>query len=223
MIINPYRFGVGGGDPYFASVSSLLHGEGADGSTTFTDVKGHTWTPAGNAQIDTAQFKYGAASMLFDGSGDYISGADSPEWDIAFPGDFTIEMFARRSGAGTGDRFLVSRGNGSVFLLRWNAAGNLQVFIGATLICTYAFAFTTNTWYHIAFTRSGSTVRLFVDGTQQASGSYGAPIGGTDPILIGGYVTGDYFAGHVDEFRFTNGVARYTANFTPPAAQFPDN
>ncbi len=56
---------------------------GADGSTTFTDSAtggSHTWTAYGNAQIDTAQNKFGGASGLFDGSGDYIDTPDSPDW-----------------------------------------------------------------------------------------------------------------------------------------------
>ena len=51
---------------------ALLHMDGADGSTTFIDESGKTWTRAGNAQIDTSQYKFGGASGLFDGSGDWV-------------------------------------------------------------------------------------------------------------------------------------------------------
>ena len=54
----------GGGDPYFANVSLLLHCDGSDASTTFTDSSsnGHTVTASNDAQIDTAQSKFGGAS-----------------------------------------------------------------------------------------------------------------------------------------------------------------
>ena len=75
MLIDAYRFGCGGGggtDPNFSSVTSLLHFDGVDASTTFTDVKGKTWTASGSAQLDTAQAKWGPSSLLL-GSGAYIS------------------------------------------------------------------------------------------------------------------------------------------------------
>ena len=55
---------------------SLLHFNGSDGSTTITDESGKTWTAYDNAQIDTAQSKFGGASMLLDGVGDYIKTTD---------------------------------------------------------------------------------------------------------------------------------------------------
>lgn len=64
---------------------SLLHMNGVDASTTFTDTASggtHTWTASGNAQIDTAQSKFGGASGLFDGNGDYIWSADCPDWAL---------------------------------------------------------------------------------------------------------------------------------------------
>lgn len=64
----------------------LLHSDGIDGSTNFTDVMGHAIFANGNAQIDTAQFKFGGASALFDGAGDGISVADSADW--YWDGDF---------------------------------------------------------------------------------------------------------------------------------------
>jgi hypothetical protein len=102
MMVNPYVLapagGGGGPDPNWANVVLLMGFEGADASTTFVDESsvGRTMTAIGNAQIDTAQFKFGAASGLFDGSGDVVTAADSADWDFG-SGDFTIEMFVRHS------------------------------------------------------------------------------------------------------------------------------
>jgi hypothetical protein len=78
----------------------LLHMNGSDASTTFTDNAfgglGHTWTANGNAQIDTAQSKFGGASGLFDGNGDYISTPDSDDFFFS-AGDFTFDTWVRLS------------------------------------------------------------------------------------------------------------------------------
>jgi hypothetical protein len=61
-------------DPYFSMVKLLLHMDGTSGSTTFVDNSpvGYTMTAVGNAQVDTANFKFGTGSLLTDGSGDYL-------------------------------------------------------------------------------------------------------------------------------------------------------
>ena len=87
-------------DAYFSDVVLLLHMGGTDGSTTFTDEKGHTVTANGDAQIDTAQSKFGGASALFDGSGDYLSVADSADFEFG-SSDFTIDGWVRLHGYAT--------------------------------------------------------------------------------------------------------------------------
>jgi len=82
-----------GNDAYTVS---LLQFDGSDGSTTFTDgATGgtHTWSASGNAQIDTAQYKFGQ-SGLFDGAGDKIVSDYSSDWNLG-SGDFTIDGFVR--------------------------------------------------------------------------------------------------------------------------------
>ena len=84
--------GAGGG----AQTVLLLHCDGTDGATTFTDSSdtSHTVTANGNAQIDTDQSKFGGASGLFDGTGDYLSIPDSADWDFG-TGDWTIDFLIR--------------------------------------------------------------------------------------------------------------------------------
>ena len=82
-------------DPYWANVVLLLHMDGTDGSTTFTDSSSYAraMTAAGNAQIDTAEFKFGTASGLFDGTGDSVQTPNGA--DFQFLGDFTVEAWVR--------------------------------------------------------------------------------------------------------------------------------
>jgi len=79
-------------DPYYNNVSLLLHGDGANGSTTIVDssTSPKTVTAVGNAQISTAQSKFGGASLAFDGAGDYLTIPDDSSFDFGF-NDFTIE------------------------------------------------------------------------------------------------------------------------------------
>lgn len=198
---------------------SLLHFDGSDGSTTFTDETGKTWTAVGNAQIDTAQSVFGGASGLFDGTGDYIQTADTSDFDFG-TGDFTID-FRLRPAAVSGWHGICSIGawtNGVFIELNGTA---VYVYINGT-----GFGFTpspvlaANTWYHIALTRSGTSLRCFVDGTQAGTTQTSAhDIQVSGVSKIGTSVDGDINA-WIDEFRILKGEAAWTAAFTPPASAY---
>ena len=79
---------------------ALLHMDGSDGSTTFTDESGTTWTANGNAQIDTAQSKFGGASGLFDGASDYLQTPYTADHNTG-TGDFTIDQWIRFNSVAT--------------------------------------------------------------------------------------------------------------------------
>lgn len=85
----------------------------------------------------------------------------------------------------------------------------------------------TNTWYHVAVSRQGTSLRAFIDGTQLGTtqtNSVNYVRVNSDPLYIGQYFAGSanrYLNGYIDDLRITKGLARYTANFTPPTAPFP--
>ncbi len=229
-------------DPYAANVvSSLLHFDGTDGSTTFTDVTGKTWTASGNAQIDTAQSKFGGASGLFDGTGDYVSTSANSAFDFG-TGDFTVEAWVRIAGnsaqsadASKRHALIFSVDNGSntipfelaIYGDSTTTGTGLQAYNGTT-----AFSVTgtvsQSAWHHIALCRSGTDMRFFLNGTQMgATQTTSANFGSASQVpRIGGRPFGSnynyYLNGWVDDLRVTKGVARYTANFTPPSAEFPN-
>jgi hypothetical protein len=216
-------------DPDFANVSLLLHGDGTNGSITITDSSPtpKTVTAVGNAQISTTQSKFGGASIAFDGTGDYLTVAEASSSFTFATDNFTIELWLYPSNL-----------NSLTIILDWrNAIGpqgdrptiyrngsNLVFFAGSDLI-TGASALTNQVFQHIALTKSSGSTRLFVNGTQVGSTysdskNYIAPQSGS--IYIGGLLNAFSTAGYIDDLRITKGVARYTSNFTPPAAQFPD-
>lgn len=220
------------GDPYFSSVSLLLHGEGADASTTFTDsgpLALSTSAVGGNAQIDTSQFKFGAASMQFDGTDDYINYAQNDAFQFG-TGDMTVEFWIRRNGnmaQWTGIMGGGISGNGSnKFDMQTNVASDNKLVTGMGSFKMVS-AIPNLTWTHIALTRASNILRWFIDGTLDAtSGTYS----NTFNTLGSGFAIGRNevngglaFNGWLDDIRLTKGVARYTAAFTAPTSPFPNN
>lgn len=223
----------GGGDPYFANVVALLHFDGTDASTTFTDVTGKTWTANGNAQLDTDQSKFGTASLLLDGTGDYISTPATADFNFASDA-FTLEGFMRPVlGA---DRSLLSNRGGTGtqgWAVEVRATGALwfRARVGGTFSNTFLASatglVTAGSWYHWAICRSGSSWWFFLDGVSVATATNADTLDylSPSPVQIGRSASSDEnpYSGHLDEYRITKGVARYTSNFTPPSAPFPDS
>jgi hypothetical protein len=185
-------------------------------------------TASGNAQVDTAQSKFGGASLLLDGSNDFVSFEHDSLISVG-NGDMTVEAWVRR--AATKLQCIAAKKPGagsSEWALFISAANQLigQAFSSSAAVIniTSTATLTINTWHHVAFTRSGTTWRIFVDGNLEASATESAATASNAlDMLIGrdlAFPARD-FNGHIDEFRFTAGHARYTATFTPPSAAFP--
>lgn len=224
--------GFGGRRSVVASIPSvlLMHMDGSNGSTTFTDEYSHTFTAAGNAQISTAQSQFGGASGLFDGTGDYISASDSADW--YWDADFTIEAWLYPTNLSPAAAYAVisqSSGADNEVTIAINTSGQLYIRRetgGASSQLASTTALTLNTWQHVAIVRSGSTVTFYKDGTANGSGSWTGNADQTSSLYIGGYwyagsfLSGRYYFGYIDELRITKGTARYTGNFTPSASAF---
>lgn len=226
-------------DPDFASVELLLHMDGSNGSTTFTDSSsnGLSVTASGNAQISTTEGKFGGASGLFDGNNDYLSVSDS---GLAFgTGDFTIELFFYRVGdtavnnissAQLLDFRTPSLSSEVLVYVAGSAAAagtvkGLTFYAGAERIQTSS-SVSDNTWHHAAIVRSSGTTTMYLDGVSAGTWADSSNYTSTAATIGGRFadVSGDYrsWNGYIDELRITKGVARYTANFTPPTAAFLD-
>jgi hypothetical protein len=209
-------------DPFFANVQALLHFDGTNGSTTFTDQKGNSWSAMGNAQISTTDPKWGVGCLVTDGTGDSIS-ATAAAFDL-ISSDFTMEFWLRPA-AVSGLRYcfdlFTSSTTGLAFYL--NGTG-LELIRGSTPMITVAGVFSAGVYQHVAITRSGNSWRVFVDGVQKGSTLTSAVALSSAQTLRIGNDRGNNFSmnGKFDDFRYTKGVARYTANFTPPTGPFPD-
>ena len=214
------------GDPNFANVSLLLHGDGTSGSTTITDSSSSpkTVTVNGNAQIDTAVKKFGTGSIEFDGTNSELTLASG----LIGSGDFTIEYFVQGD---TSDGYHFDF-NGTNRLSIWyedttaSSAFEYSINVYDTnyrgQTNSLPFATYTGGFNHIAIVRSSGTMKIYINGTSIASWSNSLDY--SDAALTIGNADRSFdkwMEGFIDEIRISN-VARYTSNFTAPTAAFSD-
>lgn len=225
------------GDANFDKVALLLHGDGANGSTTITDSSAVPKTVAalGGAVVSTAQSKWGGASI----SGENTAGArvqinSHADFNMG-AGDFTVECWAYvvARNASNVESFVARRTSTGYygFLLYIDpATGGPEFSMCNTSLSIFKATSTTTfplgQWVHLAGVRNGSQITLFVNGVQAASTAVsGTNYGSTEPVMLFGTSDGDArlkLNGYVDDLRITKGLARYTANFTPPTEPFPN-
>jgi hypothetical protein len=189
-------------------------------------------TAHGNAQIDTGQSKFGEASDLFDGSGDYLSTSDSDDWTFG-SGAFTIDFWVRFNalpGAGTVATIVLQLQDTSNYWVFWlwnNGGTHIWEFAvqstGSRIIDVLkTTTISTGAWYHVALVRSGSSWYVFQGGTQLGSTDtdLDSMPNNTGKLHIGEALGGSHLNGWLDEFRVSKGVARWTSNFTPPTSAY---
>ena len=235
MIINPYRFGGGAppsGDPYWANVTYLVTNEGSNGSTPSPAVVGGTINYTDSAALSTASAPTGQSSSLYldaTGARDSIwldAGAGSE-----LTGDFTIEIWFAVSNNMNNSRLYDIGGNKLSVFLNGNVDSNPTISIYAAtgyIINSYALStWTPGTWHAVGVSRSGSTVYVFFDGVLQTTATNSATLGST----INGMSIGAYFKGSANHladsfigpFRLTDGVCRFTADYTVPTLPLPES
>jgi hypothetical protein len=186
-------------------------------------------TAVGNAQISTAQSKFGGSSIAFDGVGDGLLGPNDVSFQFA-TGDFTVEFWVYMNSISSDYTFVCRGANGGSFdlFIQYRPSLSQSLRVNTKLAYSpYVFNWTplVNTWHHVAVTRASGNLRAFVDGTQIGSTvSDTGNISTNVPISIGynNQASSQYLNGYIDDLRITKGVARYTQDFTPPTAPFPD-
>jgi hypothetical protein len=221
-----------------SNVSLLLHGDGTNGSTTIVDSSPSpkSVTANGGAQISTAESKFGGASIAFDGNNDWLSISNAA---LALgSGDFTVECFVRWAGdTNAGDTaasnlidFRTAEPSNQFYMFIRPSTGiepqAFQYYVNGAARITSTTLATLNTWRHIAIAKSSATTTMYVDGVSQGTWADSTNYTSTTATIGGRFaaVLGDQRSlnGYIDDLRITKGVARYTANFTPPTAPFPD-
>ena len=159
-----------------------------------------------------------ATSVDFDGSGDYLSLASTS--DLAFgTGDYTVECWVKPEGTSGSLQILFSSGGAGndTFFFHY-ALGQISVGNQNAYISNQSFTFTAGQWYHLAACRSGTTLKLFVNGIQIGSSvTDNTNWASNGEVRIGSNSTGSqYVDGKISNLRVVKGTAVYTSSFKPP-------
>ena len=166
----------------------------------------------------------GGYSYYFDGNGDYIAFPDNNGFE--FDGDFTIELWFFKTaaisvGANTTYGALVggnaSSGNGWTIYIT-NSTNVVSFFHSSFLLTSTAVS--DNVWNHVAVTRSGTSLKLFINGTEAASATNSTTFNqntNNSGSRIGYDIDGNgYFPGYIRDVRIVKGTAVYTSAFSVP-------
>lgn len=184
-------------------------------------------TPGGQYQYTTTK-QFGTHAAYF---------ATSPQSSLTFPnstdfdfgaGDFTVDWWEYRLTGGA-SRPIFARDFPTTYtpFLIWSDASNV-VFHSSTNGSSWNAAsgvnigsITTSSWHHFAIVRAGNTLYGFKDGALTGSYAFNftLPAWGNPPYW-GSALNGSFYNGYIDEFRWSKGIARWTAAFTPPTAPY---
>jgi hypothetical protein len=225
------------GDTDIDKVELLLHMDGSNGSTTFTDSSSNNLTLAvnGSAAITTSQKKFGTGAADLTGSGEnYLSypSASGDELDIASGQDFTIEFWAYVTAvhddatvSGSTCMFETTSSGGTGITLHMITVSSTPTLslgfdFGASGNFAHQTALTLNQWLHIAIVRSSNVFNLYLDGIKSTSSQTFSNALPNGLFFVIGPRQNGLIKLYVDDFRVTTGFARYTADFTPPIAAF---
>lgn len=233
IICRPYS-NLFSADPNFNNVALLLHFDGAAGSSSIIDSSPlKNTSTVSNVTLASSPAKFGSAGV-FNGSG-----------KVAFPpapgrfgtSDFTIECWFYPQVRLTNYPTIFNNfqtwfsGNGAVSIFAGHGSGGVTKYSvalnGSFPAIVSAVEIVQNTWVHLALVRHNNVITFYVGGISQGTATVpaGTVLDGNGNITCVG--SGDdagngYINGNIDEFRITKGVARYTANFTPPDTPFSD-
>lgn len=228
--------GEGGADQsdlLYSLTSLICNFEGANGATSTTDASpiGHSITFNGDAQISTARAAEGSSSVLFDGTGDYLTIADAASLQLS--GDFTIEFqFYPEDGPSVAQSVVYVQDGLTYVAQAFLWTGTNLVFYSSSNGSTWdianavlvASSLSTGAWSgHVAVTRTDNTYSTYHNGSRTSTFTNSStPISGYS-TSVGARPNGNnLFQGNVDQLRITKGAARYTgASYIVPTGLFP--
>ena len=214
----------------------LIHSDIANTSTTMADssITAQTITKGGTVAHRTTRdhpFKYPKATantaIFFDGDSDYLTLPDHVDLEFGF-NDWTVDFWFYHDTADTLQSLIGKTKTDTALYGGWfvriTAANKIEFGVSSadnawTVNLVGGTTVTTDTWNHVALTRQGDSVRLFLNGTLEEEGTTSEIIYNNAHTLYIGVLNvssslANYFNGFMDEIRVINGYAAYTSNFS---------
>jgi hypothetical protein len=165
-------------------------------------------------------------SAYFDGTGDYLVVPSSSSHGNLGSFNFTVECWFYTTTISPSLQYIISHRLAAIVpFLFWLETSSLKIYASSdngtwNLANSVTLAtIVPNQWYHLAYTRSGSSFRVFLNGVQVHTFTSASSLTTTTNTLnIGGSAsdTNAIFNGYISDVRLVKGTALYTANFLPP-------
>jgi len=190
-------------------------------SNSFIDSSSYNKTIAayGNTTQSSVQYKFGGKSAYFDGNGDYLSLNDSDDWNFETK-DFTIDWWQKGG---------VLIGKAPALYNRWviytrysSGMDSVSIYDSSLNLTISSPIVDIGNWHHFAVVRYGTTIRVYADGIsgtpQTSTNAMTSPSAALK--IMTHEMDAQYRSGYIDELRISKGIARWTADFTPPATPY---
>jgi len=207
-------------DPYFPYVTMLLHGDGTNGAqnNTFLDSSTNNFSITRNGNTTQGSFSpYGSNwSNYFGGSSDYLSLSGNAALTFG-TGDFCIEGWINPTST-SGEKAIIGNvlTNTTTTWVVEIYSNYLRIAQYSPILLTSSSTIPANTWTHFAITRSGTTLRLFINGVLDNSTTNSTDFSDNSTgFRIGDVPYGAKFGGNISNLRLVKGSAVYTSAFTP--------
>jgi hypothetical protein len=210
-------------DSDFENVVLLLPFTGEDGSTSFIDYSTRQKTPsviAGNVEISTDKSKFGNGSFYSPDcsysavNSSYLRYPINPDYSLS--GDFTLEFWVNTDCANLTNSMVVRTGDYSSNCPAFVLTGRPRICVnGINAAAGNIITGCADQWVHVAYVRNNGVIKIYTDGCGQSDYNYSCT------FYNAYFEIGRTFCGYLNDLRFTKGVARYTADFTPPTAPLP--
>jgi hypothetical protein len=218
-------------DPYFSNVTALFH---FDNSWVDSSPSNITLQRFANPQLNTTTVKHGSGSLYTNGGITYWT---MPSAIVT--NDLAMECWLNPVSSISGNDCIVFATGYSDANVLWIqrdetsnipmrlvvAVGDLGSLSNKTIVVSGGpgTEIPDGVWSHLAVTKTNGVYKLFVNGIDSNTGSSNStPLGGTSAHIGRNAGGGQILYAYIDDFRLTVGTSRYTSNFTPPSAPFPD-
>ena len=210
-----------------ADTALLLHCNGADSGTTFTDSSSNSYssTAYGNAHTDTGEKKFGSASLRMDGTTDYLSSDCSATIGALGTDDFTIDMwfYIDTTAPGQHDGYMFDTDTDTDRIAIWFTGSTLTSYFADTSGVAITADVIKDAWVHFAYVKNSGTAQFYLNGILQHNDGTAANDYDTANDMIwgmrGNQAANTDWDGWFDEIRISD-TARWTADFTPPTSEY---